>query len=164
MRPPVQLRLFAPEDLPHLQAIRAAAFAPVFQSFHDIVGGDIAALAFDRLEQDQAAHLAGICRDGSGHHVRIALIGAGPVGFVSFTADRERAVGEIGLNAVLPDHAGQGLGTAMFEAVLDEMRALGIRLATVSAGGDPSHAAARRAYAKVGFGRPLPSMEMYKLL
>ncbi len=34
----VILRAFHPDDLPALQAVRQAAFAPVFRSFRDLVG------------------------------------------------------------------------------------------------------------------------------
>lgn len=37
-------------------------------------------------------------------------------------------------------------------------------LATVSTGGDPSHAPARRAYEKAGFGPGLPSVYLYRVL
>jgi hypothetical protein len=37
-------------------------------------------------------------------------------------------------------------------------------LATVGTGGDPSHAPARRAYAKAGFGPAIPSLTLYRLL
>jgi hypothetical protein len=37
-------------------------------------------------------------------------------------------------------------------------------VATVSTGGDPSHAPARRAYEKAGFGPAIPSVSLYKLL
>jgi len=40
------LAAFAPVDLPAMQAVRQAAFAPVFQSFRDIVGATIAEIAF----------------------------------------------------------------------------------------------------------------------
>jgi hypothetical protein len=44
------------------------------------------------------------------------------------------------------------------------MRDEGMRLATVSTGGDASHAPARRAYEKLGFGAGIPAVTLYKLL
>jgi GNAT superfamily N-acetyltransferase len=78
--------------------------------------------------------------------------------------DAARRVGEIGLNAVHPDHAGQGVGTAMYRHVLARMREGGMAVASVGTGGDPSHAPARRAYAKAGFGPAIPSLTLYRLL
>lgn len=161
-------RPFEPVDLPTMQRIRAAAFAPVFRSFRDIVGPEIAALAFTHADAEQAKLLDDTCNDayitGSGHQVLVATLGDEIVGFVSFTVNAETRTGEIGLNAVDPAHAGNGIGTAMYEYVLARMRALGMALATVGTGGDPSHAPARRAYEKAGFGPAIPSVFLYRLL
>ncbi len=160
----IVLRPFVPDDLPALQGIRKAAFAPVFRSFRALVGARIAAVAFVRADEEQAELLASICAPDSGHQVRTLIAGGETVGFVSFRADAASGIGEIGLNAVHPDHAGRGLGTRMFNQVLAEMKAMGMTLASVSTGGDPSHAAARRAYAKVGFTAAIPSVHLYRIL
>jgi GNAT superfamily N-acetyltransferase len=78
--------------------------------------------------------------------------------------DAAKRIGEIGLNAVHPAHAGQGIGTEMYDYALARMKEAGMTVATVGTGGDPSHAPARRAYEKAGFGPAIPSVYMYKLL
>jgi GNAT superfamily N-acetyltransferase len=162
------IRPFEPHDRSALQHIRQAAFEPVFRSFREIVGAEIAAIAFIHADAEQAKLLDDICDDicaaGSGHHVLVVTVGEQIVGFVSFTIDIAKRTGEIGLNAVHPDHAGRGLGTWMYEYVMLRMKELGMALATVGTGGDPSHAPARRAYEKAGFGPALPSIWYYKLL
>jgi GNAT superfamily N-acetyltransferase len=158
------LRPFEPGDLPALQHIRQAAFEPVFRSFRDIVGAEIAAIAFTHADADQAKLLSNICAAGSGHHVLVVTLGEEIVGFVSFTIDTDKRMGEIGLNAIHPGHAGRGLGTWMYEHALVRMKELGAALAMVGTGGDPSHAPARRAYEKAGFGPALSSIYLYKLL
>ncbi|HWT11219.1 MAG TPA: GNAT family N-acetyltransferase [Allosphingosinicella sp.] len=158
------VRPFQPDDLPSLQRIRAAAFAPVFASFRALVGGEIAAIAFADADAEQARLLEGIAARDSGHRLRIAAVDGMPVGFVAFTVDPASRTGEIGLNAVHPDFAGRGIGTRLYEEALAEMKTLGAALATVGTGGDPSHAPARRAYAKAGFGPGVPSVHLYRLL
>ncbi len=158
------IRAFEPGDLPALQAIRKAAFEPVFKSFREIVGEDIARIAFAHADAEQAKLLDGICRAQSGHQLFVATIGEEIVGFVAFTIDASKRSGEIGLNAVHPRQAGRGIGTFMYRQVMAHMKECGMALVTVGTGGDASHAAARRAYEKAGFGRPLPSMYLYKLL
>ena len=158
------IRPFEPGDLPAMQRVRRAAFEPVFRSFRDIVGEAIAALAFAQADDEQAKLLDGICGPDSGHQVLVVEAGGAIVGFVSFTLDTEKRTGEIGLNAVHPGHAGRGIGTDMYEHAMARMKELGVALATVSTGGDPSHAPARRAYEKAGFGPSLPSLHFYKLL
>jgi GNAT superfamily N-acetyltransferase len=158
------LRPFEPSDLAALQRIRKAAFAPVFQSFRDIVGPTIAAVTFARADAEQAALLDDVCAAGSAHQVLVAEAGGVTLGFVAFTLDPKSRIGEIGLNAVHPDHAGRGLGSWMYTCVLERMREAGMVVASVSTGGDPSHAPARRAYAKAGFGPAIPSIHLYQLL
>lgn len=158
------IRPFRPEDLPTMQQVREAAFRPVFRSFAAIVGEEIAALAFPHADAEQGRLLDELCRPGSGSQVLVAAVDDAIVGFVSFSMSADRRTGEIGLNAVHPDHAGRGIGTALYEHVLTRMKACGVALATVGTGGDPSHAPARRAYQKAGFGPALPSLSLYKLL
>lgn len=158
------IRAFAPADLPALQAIRAAAFAPVFASFRAIVGPGIAAAAFSRAEDEQAALLDRLCAPGSGHDVIVAESGGEVMGFAAYTCNDARALGEIVLTAVHPDRSGRGFGTRLCEECLARMRQRGMKVATVGTGGDPSHAPARRAYAKAGFGPALPSVWLYRTL
>lgn len=158
------IRAYAPSDLPSLQAIRAAAFAPVFASFRAIVGPEIAALGLATSEQEQAGLLDAIAKPDSGHVLAVAEIGNAPAGFVSWKPNIAPGIGEITLNAVHPDHGSKGIGTALYEHALAALKAAGMKLATVGTGGDPSHAPARRVYEKVGFSVRIPSIYMYRKL
>ena len=46
----------------------------------------------------------------------------------------------------------------MYEYALEQLRNQGMRVAEVGTGGDASHAPARRAYAKAGFGPGIPNV------
>ncbi len=159
-----RIRPFERSDLPALQRIRAAAFKPVFQSFRETVGEKIAAVTFAGAEAEQASHLDALCKDESGEQVFVAERNGEIVGFCAISLDRKTRVGEIGLNAVHPDHAGKGVGAGMYEFALDKMRENGMAVATVGTGGDPSHAPARRAYEKIGFGPAIQSLYLYRSL
>lgn len=152
------------EDLPRLEEIRRAAFAPVFASFRSLLGNELYALSQARDDDAQAALLASLLAPGSGWEVHVAEASGVVAGFVAVRFDRERQAGEIGLNAVHPVHAGQGIGTAMYNFAVERMKAEGMRVATVGTGGDESHAPARRAYAKAGFTRQIPSVWMCRKL
>lgn len=160
----IAIRPFTPDDLPELQRVRQAAFSPVFKSFRDIVGPRIAALGLADAEAEQAQHLDDLCGASSAAHVFVATIGNANAGFFAITMDADKRIGETGLNAVHPDHAGEGVGTRMYEDAIARMKQQGMTLATVSTGGDPSHASARRAYEKAGFGPGLPSVYLYRVL
>ena len=157
------IRLYQPSDLPELQQVRRAAFAPVFQSFREIVGERVYALALADADLEQEKLLDQICRDDP-EQVFVAEVEGRIAGFVSFTLNVEKRIGEIGLNAVHPEQAGIGIGTLMYERVMEHMKERGMLVATVGTGGDPSHAPARRAYEKVGFGAAIPSVYLYKVL
>jgi GNAT superfamily N-acetyltransferase len=162
--PAISIRPATQADAPQLQAIREAAFAPIFASFRSMLGDTIYELAQARDDANQGELLTSLLAPGSDWEVHAIELDAALVGFVSLRMNAETRVGEIGLNAVEPRHAGRGIGTAMFEWALRRMKAGGMRVATVGTGGDPSHAPARRAYEKLGFDTKIPSVWMFKLL
>src|SRR5262245_34849999 len=110
------IRPFRPHDLSAMQTVRQAAFAPIFESFRDIVGERIAVFAFQNADVEQAKLLDDLCSANAGQ-VLVAAIDGRIVGFVSFTLNAQTRTGEIGLNAVHPDCAGRGIGTQMYEFV-----------------------------------------------
>jgi GNAT superfamily N-acetyltransferase len=144
-------------DAPRLEEIRQAAFAPVFASFRAMLGEDLY-LAQTNKDEAQAAYLASLLAPDAGWEVYVAERDGVVIGFVSLQLDPDTKIGELGLNAVHPDWAGEGVGTAMYNFAVERMREAGMRIATVSTGGDPSHAPARRAYEKAGFTVGIPSI------
>lgn len=162
--PDLTLRKLEPADLPRLDAIRRAAFAPVFASFRSLVGPEIAAVALADEEEGQRRHFEEMCAGSADNQVYVAVAGGEIAGFVTVMLDRARKLGEIGLNAVDPAHANKGIGTAMYAFALERMREAGMKAATVGTGADASHAPARAAYAKAGFDRAIPGVHFYREL
>ncbi|MCI0882720.1 MAG: GNAT family N-acetyltransferase, partial [Chloroflexi bacterium] len=62
---------------------------------------------------------------------------------------------------VHPHFQNRGIGTHMYTFVLDWLKGQGMKVISVSTGGDPSHAPARRAYEKAGFTCAIPSVRYY---
>lgn len=160
------IRPYAEGDLSALQTIRAAAFAPVFRSFRTLDGKKAAPFVYSpaNAEQGQEAHLASMGEAGSRHTVLVAEAEGKPIGFCGYICDAASEVGEIGLNAVDPIFANQGVGTALYRAASEAMRQRGMKAIRVGTGGDDSHAPARRAYAKAGFERAIPSVLLIQTL
>ena len=154
----VVLRLAVTNDLPRMQEVREAAFAPVFASFRSILGEDIYNLAQAPEDGAQGGLLTSLLAPESGWEVYVADLVGVVVGFVSVQLNLNTQVGEIGLNAVHPSYAGKGVGTAMYDYALERMKEMGICVATVATGGDASHRPARRAYEKAGFTVQIPSV------
>jgi ribosomal protein S18 acetylase RimI-like enzyme len=163
-RPNVVMRPVTADDLPRLEEVRQAAFAPVFASFRSLLGEDIYTLAQAREDEAQGELLASLLAPGSGWEVYTAELPGVVAGFVSVQLNLDTQVGEIGLNAVHPDHAGKGVGTTMYNFAIARMKEAGMRVATVATGGDPSHAPARRAYEKAGFTVQIPSVWLCRKL
>ena len=162
--PELKMRSSRVSDLPHLEEIRQVTFSPVFESFQSILGEEIYNLAQAREDNAQGELLASLLKADSGWEVYVAELTRKIVGFVSIELDPDTKVGEIGLNAVHPDYANKGIGTAMYEFAASRMKQAGMCVATVSTGGDPSHAPARKAYRKAGFVVRIPSVWLYRKL
>jgi GNAT superfamily N-acetyltransferase len=164
MTPPDELTFSraTPEQLAVLDGIRRAAFAPIFAAFRSILGDEIYELAQAREEQAQADHLTSLLQPDTSWELHAVARRGELVGFIAIKLDHDTKIGEIGLNAVHPDHAGKGVGTAMYDFAVARMREAGMRVATVGTGGDPSHAPARRAYEKAGFAVGIPSLWLFR--
>jgi len=160
----VQLRQVRSDDAPRLDAVRRAAFAPVFESFRAILGDEMYDTAQRSSDEKQGELLASLVSGEPGWTLYVAETEGSIAGFVAVRLDLETKVGEIGLNAVDPAHAGRGIGTAMYDFAVARMTEAGMKVATVGTGGDPSHAPARRAYRKAGFDVELPTVWMYRKL
>lgn len=161
---PLAIRPARDSDGPALDAIRRAAFSPVFASFRELLGDELYERVQAKEDAAQGELLKRLLAGESGWEVFVTELDADAVGFVAVRVDAATEVGELGLNAVHPSHAGRGIGTAMYEFALEHMRQKGARAATVATAGDPSHAPARRAYEKVGFDRGIPSVWYCRLL
>lgn len=157
-------RKVQPSDLARLDQIRRAAFAPIFDGFHAMVGEDIAAVALVHEEDDQRRDFADMCAGSEDNQVYVACTGGQIVGFVTVMLDPERSMGEIGVNAVDPAHGNRGIGTSMFTFALERMREAGMKAAYVGTGSDAGHAPARAAYAKAGFAKSIPGVHLYRTL
>jgi GNAT superfamily N-acetyltransferase len=160
----LHFRLARSEDAPRLQAIRRAAVAPIFAAFRSMLGDEIYEIAQRRQDEAQEQLLTSFFAPNSSWTLYVAQSGDEVVGFVAILLDSKTRVGEIGLNAVDPMHSGAGIGTAMYEFAAARMKEAGMKVATVSTGGDASHTPARRAYEKAGFDVAIPSVWMCRKL
>ena len=164
MNDKISIRKSVKSDFLVLEDIREKAFTPIFNSFRSILGDQIYTLAQEPEDSQQGQLLSDMFLPETVWELYVAELAGDIVGFVSIRIDTDSKVGEIGLNAVHPDHSGQGIGTEMFKFSVEKMKLSGMRVATVATGGDPSHDPARRAYQKSGFNIQIPSVWMCQLL
>jgi ribosomal protein S18 acetylase RimI-like enzyme len=96
--------------------------------------------------------------------VLVAELGDQIVGVVSYRLDRRRLIGHIGNNGVDPRFQGHGVGTRMYQYVLQIFREAGMRFAEVTTGAGDEAGRARRAYEKVGFHPMTTSIRYFRKL
>ncbi|NPV08150.1 MAG: GNAT family N-acetyltransferase [Anaerolineae bacterium] len=157
------IRPFRPADAQAIEDIAAAAWTPIYAHFAYLQEQALGEVARRSSVENKREQVRSFARDHPGWTL-VSEVGGRVVGFITFTLDRERRIGTIGNNAVDPEFCGRGIGSAQYRAVLDVFRREGMRFATVVTGLDEAHAAARRAYEKVGFVPVLSSVEyMMKL-
>jgi ribosomal protein S18 acetylase RimI-like enzyme len=142
------IRPFVAGDTDRVVELSLAAWAPVFESFHAVLGDDL----YRRVHPDWQSHQAAAVRDAvQRNDTWVAVADGTTIGFVNVIFDEAEHSGEIYMIAVHPAAQRQGVASGLTDHALDEMRARGLDLATVATGGDPGHAPARRTYEKAGF-------------
>lgn len=148
------------EDLKPLELIRTSAFQAIFASFQSILGDTIYELAQRPEDEAQKEMLPSLLAQDSEWEMWNLIFEQKIAGFIAIKIDTDSLVGEIGLNAIDPDFAGQGLGSHMYQFAVQKMKEAGMKVATVATGGDPAHLPARKAYRKAGFNVEIPSLWM----
>ena len=162
---PTSIRPLADSDIAPVVELSLRAWAPVFDSFRQVLGEGIYRHLYPEWSAMQAAAVERVCRDEAmptwvaDHDGRVA-------GFVTIVHERqedEPNSSEIEMIAVDPEHQRRGVAADLIAFAVDRMREHGSELAVIGTGGDPGHAPARAAYEQAGF-TPLPLVRYYKKL
>ena len=163
---PTSIRPLAASDIAPVVDLSLRAWAPVFHSFRQVLGGAVYRHLFPDWSAHQAAAVERVLRDEA-MHTWVADDDGRPVGFASVVhhdeTHEEPDSSEIEMIAVDPGSQRTGIAAALIDHAVERMREHGARLAVIGTGGDPGHAPARAAYEKAGF-TPLPLVRYYKLL
>jgi len=154
-----QTRLFVEGDLGEIIELSLLAWEPVFESFEKVLGSAIYRILWPDWKKTQAEGVEGACRATDKYKTLVAEIDGRVVGFIAYELKGER--GEVVLLATHPEFQKQGIAAQLNQAVLDAMRAAGVKLAIVETGGDDGHAPARKAYEKAGY-TGLPIVRYFK--
>jgi ribosomal protein S18 acetylase RimI-like enzyme len=151
-------------DLPAIDALTVAGYAPIQASYVAMLGEECYAAVrlepektWEERKTDQNRRLF------AEHPDQLWVLDDGAVfGYVTFWLFPEQQYGHIDNNAVDAARAGQGWATFMYRYVLQRFRDLGLRFAHVDTGLDDAHVAARRAYEAVGFDRQVPTVDYWQ--
>ena len=160
----VIIREIKPTDVDMIADIAVAAWKPIFDFYREAMGEELFSVACPEWQKEKARQVRNACETESSAMVCIAEKEDEVVGFITFYANNDSQIGEIGNNAVHPDFQGMGIGTVMYRHVFERLKELGMLFVKVGTGGDPAHAPARRAYEKAGFDIKIPNVQYYKKL
>lgn len=144
------IREYRPQDAEPVVELSLRAWAPVFASVEQVLGGEISVRLHGEWRQYQEREVRAVLADPA-MRAWVAETGQGVVAFVAATLHAGRLLGEISMLAVDPDEQDRGIGTALTEFATAWLRDAGMRVAMVETGGDPGHAPARRVYEKAGY-------------
>ncbi len=158
------MRPYKKADCVRVLDICVAAFEPIHSGFEQALGSRIFKLQYQDWKEQYAATLRSISPRDPNRKVLVAELDGAVAGFVFTSLDAKRKTGEIGLNAVDPKLHGRGIGRAMYEFALKDLKERGAEIACVGTGGDAAHAPARRAYEAIGFDKALPGLHLFKVL
>ena len=159
---PFALRPFDEADTDQIIALSLRAWAPVHASMAYVLGEKVNALVYPDWAASQEEDVRDACRDPE-IRVTVATDGGVIVGFVSVRIYPSSQMGEMDMIAVDPAARRQGIGRALAEHALTQMREQGCVVATVATGGDEGHASARALYEGMRF-TPLPLVRYYRQL
>jgi ribosomal protein S18 acetylase RimI-like enzyme len=162
--PPVAIlvRSLEPTDVDGVVALAVRAWHPVHASMAVVLGEALNSRIYPDWAATQATDVAAACDDPR-LHVSVALNDQRIAGFVVVRIDDSQRSGEVDMIAVDPSSQGRGVGHALTQYALSQMREAGCAVAVVATGGDEGHAPARALYESEGF-TALPLVRYYREL
>lgn len=144
------IRSYQPKDLPTIMDIGNRAWHEIYKMFREAYGDEL----FRHIIPNEATEKGGqvnIHCEKYPEWVYICEEGNRIVGFITFSLDRAKKIGEIGNNAVDPKCGIKGVGQQMYKAVFEYFREQNMLYVKVRTGLDYAHARARKAYERAGF-------------
>ena len=158
----MKIRNFNDADFGAVLDITIKAFSPIHDSFQHILGDTVFKIIYPDWKEGYKDYLSSLNQEEKENFL-VAENEGSVVGYIIYSMDTEKKIGELGLNCVAPDHQNQGIGYSLYGEAISRMDKMGMKLVEVLTGGDESHAPARRAYEKAGF-VALPLTRYYKAL
>jgi ribosomal protein S18 acetylase RimI-like enzyme len=159
---PGSIRAFEDDDVTRLVEVALAAWAPVFESFHEVLGKQLYYLVYPDWRESQRRAVMSVCSSDE-TDVWVAIVDRQVVGFVASRVDlaSEPLAGEIEMIAVHPEHQRLGIASGLLEHAIDQLHQARVSVVAIATGGDGAHIPARSLYEKAGF-RALPLVRYYR--
>lgn len=129
------------------------AWSPVFAKMQQAVPGYVYDAFYPNgANVRQAVDVAAIL-DANAESTSLAVDGDALLGWVCIRIHEEDRMGEVHIIAVDPSAQRRGVGAALIDHALTQIKDAGMVMAMVETGGDPGHAPSRALYESTGFDR-----------
>lgn len=152
------LRTCREDDVEALVALAHRSWTDVERSIDALLGSPLDRLVTPSWAAHHEAAVRGVCED-PGTTVVVAEEVGGVLGFVGHlvhpASPGMSAYGEVQIIAVDPGARARGIGRALLDRAVADLRAAGAPVIMLQTGGDEGHAPARALYESAGF-TPLP--------
>lgn len=157
------IREFRKEDLEVIVDIGNRAWQRIYDMFYECYGEELFKIIVPDRMTEKGRQVRNHCVS---HPDRVYVYEENGkiAGFVTFSFDFEKKIGEIGNNAVDPDCGLKGVGQMMYSACFERFKKEGMIYAKVGTGMDDAHMRARRAYERAGFNISHQDVKYYKKL
>ena len=157
------IRPYKPSDLSAIMEIGNRAWHEIYKTFRDAYGDELFELIVPNEATEKGTQIKVHCEEHP-QWVYICEEDGCIVGFVTFSLNSEKKIGEIGNNAIDPQWGLKGRGQQMYQAVFEYFRKQNMVYAKVHTGLDNAHARARRAYERAGFNHRHEDIDYYMKL
>lgn len=148
----LEIRTFAPSDLPRLVDLTIETFRPFYEGFvRRTLGDELFELHHGDWEQDYRSELPTLHDPAAGRHVAVAQLGDVIAGYAAWKVGEAPGHGQIYLLTVDKNHRRREVGRQLCLHAIDEMKGSGVTKVGVFTGGDRFHAPARALYEALGF-------------
>ena len=158
------IRACEENDLPTVMDIGNRAWAPIYEMFKGRYGSELFQILVPSPITVKGEQLMAHWRQHPDWFLVCTSDDGRIVGFITFSMDSERKIGEVGNNAVDPTCGLKGIGQQLYAAVFERFCREEMLFAKVGTGLDEAHAPARRAYERAGFNIQHEQITYYRKL
>lgn len=149
------------EVFPVCAGIAARAWRKGYEEYKGILGDSLFEKIFPEWEKAKAESMEPFFKGNIEKHAYIILFEGQIAGFITCKIDFTGKTGTICNNAVAPEYQGRGLGSRMYDFILDVFRMEAMTAAVVDTMDEDAYLPARKAYEKAGFKKKLKRLTYY---
>jgi GNAT superfamily N-acetyltransferase len=148
----MRIRGYRASDLARLIELTIETFGPFYEDhFRPAVGETVFAHQHGAWREDYRAQVPTLHDPDAHKYVAVAEEDGDLLGYVAWNVAPKRRHGEVEILAVTRAERRSGIGAALCEHAIADMRDRDVEVVAVGTGGDAFHAPARALYSSLGF-------------